>query len=151
MYTQHTWKGEVLIWWSAGLTLGLRPANERRRYKVTPSLIGCMGANLEWALPLYDNIGIYGFKAAVGLVSFNVGLVKLCQRAWLSHGVSLAPGTRFSQNQWAGITTDPDQMVCMPFGRIPQRLWMSMSLGHAEILFLSLRLFHKILGHGVWI
>ena len=24
----------------AGLILGLRPANERRRYKVTPSLIG---------------------------------------------------------------------------------------------------------------
>ena len=26
----------------AGLILGLRPANERRRYKVTPSLIGCV-------------------------------------------------------------------------------------------------------------
>ena len=25
---------------NAGLILGLRPANERRRYKVTPSLIG---------------------------------------------------------------------------------------------------------------
>ena len=25
---------------SAGVILGLRPANERRRYKVTPSLIG---------------------------------------------------------------------------------------------------------------
>ena len=25
---------------SSGLILGLRPANERRRYKVTPSLIG---------------------------------------------------------------------------------------------------------------
>ena len=29
-----------LIWKSAGLILGLHPANERRRYKVTPSLIG---------------------------------------------------------------------------------------------------------------
>ena len=27
-------------WGNAGLILGLRPANERRRYKVTPSLIG---------------------------------------------------------------------------------------------------------------
>ena len=28
------------IVWDTGLILGLRPANERRRYKVTPSLIG---------------------------------------------------------------------------------------------------------------
>ena len=33
----------------AGLILGLRPASERRRYKVTPSLID-LGANLESAL-----------------------------------------------------------------------------------------------------
>ena len=33
----------------AGLILGLRPANERRRYKATASLIG-MGTNLESAL-----------------------------------------------------------------------------------------------------
>ena len=33
----------------AGLILGLHPANERRRYKVTPSLI-CWTANLESAL-----------------------------------------------------------------------------------------------------
>ena len=26
---------------TSGLILGLRPVNERRRYKVTPSLIGC--------------------------------------------------------------------------------------------------------------
>ena len=32
-----------------GLILGLRPANERRRYKVTSSLIG-WGANLDSAL-----------------------------------------------------------------------------------------------------
>ena len=30
-----TWRDVI-----AGLILGLRPANERRRYKVTPSLIG---------------------------------------------------------------------------------------------------------------
>ena len=30
---------EAVITW-AGLILGLHPANERRRYKVTPSLIG---------------------------------------------------------------------------------------------------------------
>ena len=29
-----------LVWPCAGLILGLRPANERHRYKVTPSLIG---------------------------------------------------------------------------------------------------------------
>ena len=28
------------VGYAAGLILGLRPANERRRYKVTPSLIG---------------------------------------------------------------------------------------------------------------
>ena len=34
-----------------GLILGLCPANERRRYKVTPSLIGwAVGANLEFLL-----------------------------------------------------------------------------------------------------
>ena len=32
------------------LLLGLRPASERRRYKVTPSLIGAPGANLESVL-----------------------------------------------------------------------------------------------------
>ena len=30
----------IILWYTAGLILGLRPANERRRYKVTPSLIG---------------------------------------------------------------------------------------------------------------
>ena len=29
-----------LLWYNTGLILGLHPANERRRYKVTPSLIG---------------------------------------------------------------------------------------------------------------
>ena len=39
----------VLHWiYIAGLILGLRPANERRRYKVTPS--HWLGANLESAL-----------------------------------------------------------------------------------------------------
>ena len=33
------WQGPTWIMGS-GLILGLRPANERRRYKVTPSLIG---------------------------------------------------------------------------------------------------------------
>ena len=31
---------EVAKWYDAGLILGLRPPNERRRYKVTPSRIG---------------------------------------------------------------------------------------------------------------
>ena len=30
----------IIIQQTTGLILGLRPANERRRYKVTPSLIG---------------------------------------------------------------------------------------------------------------
>ena len=30
----------VMVWSSSGLTLGFRPANERRHYFVTPSLIG---------------------------------------------------------------------------------------------------------------
>ena len=35
----HVWYHKK--WYvSSGLILGLRPANERRRYKVTPSLIG---------------------------------------------------------------------------------------------------------------
>ena len=34
------WYGGIFRTWIAGLILGLRPANERRRYKVTPSLIG---------------------------------------------------------------------------------------------------------------
>ena len=33
-----------------GPILGLRPDNKKRRYKVTPSLIGSVGANLESAL-----------------------------------------------------------------------------------------------------
>ena len=30
----------LVMWWDAGLILGLRPANERRRYFVTTPLIG---------------------------------------------------------------------------------------------------------------
>ena len=37
--TAHAMTGVMYV--DAGLILGLRPANERRRYKVTPSLIGC--------------------------------------------------------------------------------------------------------------
>ena len=32
--------GKAGQYYGSGLILGLRPANERRRYKVTPSLIG---------------------------------------------------------------------------------------------------------------
>ena len=45
----HSWC--ILI---SGLILGLHPANERCRYKVTPSLIG-WGANLEAALYMYSH------------------------------------------------------------------------------------------------
>ena len=43
VYPMHV--SHASIWWIfiqrlAGLILGLHPANERRRYKVTPSLIG---------------------------------------------------------------------------------------------------------------
>ena len=38
--SQKTCKGIILTSVGSGLILGLRPANERRRYKVTPSLIG---------------------------------------------------------------------------------------------------------------
>ena len=36
----YWFSSEVQGWYTAGLILGLRPANERRRYKVTPYLIG---------------------------------------------------------------------------------------------------------------
>ena len=42
--------GPISMVSSKGLILGLRVAKERRRYKVTPSLIG-VGAELESALP----------------------------------------------------------------------------------------------------
>ena len=42
MFTYHQWDHK------SELILGLRPANERRRYKVTPS--HWLGANLESAL-----------------------------------------------------------------------------------------------------
>ena len=42
MCLSATWEKSLLLvqWGAAGLILGLRPANERRCYKVTPSLIG---------------------------------------------------------------------------------------------------------------
>ena len=37
--------------WYTGMILGLRPANERRRYKVTPSLIGwAQTLNQPWII-----------------------------------------------------------------------------------------------------
>ena len=39
------------LWMISGLILGLRPANERRRYKVTPSLTGwAQVENQPWDL-----------------------------------------------------------------------------------------------------
>ena len=47
----------------AGLILGLRPANERRRYKVTPSLIG-------WAQS-YNQALLLSFRA-VAIEAVNI-------------------------------------------------------------------------------
>ena len=49
---------------TAGLILGLRPANERRRYKVTPSLIG-------WALQAAHNTKVTEPGTKVGSQLFS--------------------------------------------------------------------------------
>ena len=86
----------------SGLILDLSSANERRRYKVTPSLIGCMGVS-PWIhiLHVYDcyvimwipfvetrfNIFIYTYKS-VFLGAFSrrfdrfLGFVFVCASSW---------------------------------------------------------------------
>ena len=59
----------------SGLILGLRPANERRRYKVTPSLIVGLGASLESALCLRSSPA-----TAVSILSNATRIDSLCSR-----------------------------------------------------------------------
>ena len=50
-------KSEIQVKKNTGLILGLRPANERRRYKVTPSLIGwAQNWNQPWNIVIFRNI-----------------------------------------------------------------------------------------------
>ena len=50
----------LLLSFNAGLILGLHPANERRRHKVTPSISHWLGANLESALQY-----LYGYRSSL--------------------------------------------------------------------------------------
>ena len=63
-----------------GLILGLRPANERRRYKVTPSLMGwAQTKNQPWKSECYHLLPTYSLyhgtsdKCLVRLHSFKIG------------------------------------------------------------------------------
>ena len=54
----------------SGLILGLRPANERRRYKVTPSVISQGWANLVSALLVIPSFSV-GNSQAVSIFGGN--------------------------------------------------------------------------------
>ena len=50
----------LLLSFNAGLILGLHPANERRRHKVTASISHWLGTNLESALQY-----LYGYRSSL--------------------------------------------------------------------------------------